>query len=124
MAYGKALVEIVGNLTDDIELSKTANGKTLAKFTLAVNHSKDEVSFVDCVSWEKTAEYLEKYSKRGQTLFVFGELKQNRWEAKDGSKRSRLEVIVRDSLILSKPEKADATPAEIDDEVDLSDIPF
>lgn len=124
---GRSTTIILGNLTREIELSKTKSGKSIAKFTLAVNHTKEEVSYIDCVAWNQTAEFLDTYAKKGQMLYVEGQLKQNRFKDKDGNNRSKHEVTAFVIEILSKAEgkQSDNVPEDIDDKpVDLSEIPF
>ena len=125
---GRSNVTLLGNLTNTIEPRTTNSGKNVASFTVAVNHTKDEVSFIDCVAWEKTADFLSKYSKKGQTLYLEGTLKQNRFKDKDGNNRSKIEVIVRGAEILSgdRQEKTqDVVVDDVDDKpISLADIPF
>ena len=45
---------LMGRLTRDPELKYTSNGKAYTTFTLAVQKTKDEAEFIDCVAWEKT----------------------------------------------------------------------
>lgn len=127
---GRTNVTLLGNLTRDIELQKTSSGKSVAKFAIAVNHTKDDASFIDCVAWESTAEFLSKYAQKGQSLYLEGVLKQNKWQDKDGNNRSRLEVVVRAAEILSRSERTEAkgdvvpTEEEVDRPISLQDIPF
>jgi single-strand DNA-binding protein len=102
-------VFLMGNLTRDIELSYLpSNQNACANFGLAINRNwtgadgqkKEEVTFVDCVSFGKGAEVLAKYVKKGSPLFVDGRLKLDQWE-KDGAKRSKLTVVVENFQFLS-----------------------
>jgi len=93
------LVLLEGNLTRDPEVKQTTGGTSVANFTLAVNGREYErngekvrdVTFVDCEAWDSGAELLGDY-KKGEKLFIKGELKQNSWEDNDGNKRSKLVV--------------------------------
>ena len=93
-------VMLIGNLTRDPELSYLSSGTALAKLSLAVNRryrdrngeNKEDTAFVDIDTWSKTAEFCAKYLKKGRRIFVEGRLKQDRWEAPDGSKRNKLSV--------------------------------
>ena len=94
-------VMLAGNLTRDVELSYLPNQTAIAQFGLAINRSwtadgvkKEEVTFVDCTLFGKGAEVLSKYVKKGSGLFIEGRLKLDQWEAQDGTKRSKLKVIV------------------------------
>ena len=101
MNYNKTL--LAGNLTRDPEIKFTAKGSAIANFTIAHNRKwrteagedKEEVSFIDCVVFGKTAENVAKFFKKGSAIFVEGRLKQESWDDKaTGQKRSKLVVIV------------------------------
>lgn len=97
--YNKVL--LMGNLTRDIELKSIAGGQNVAKMGLAVNRhytlpsgeKREEVTFVDCEAWGKTAETMAKYLAKGRPVFVEGRLKLDMWE-KDGQKHSKMKVVV------------------------------
>lgn len=95
-------VMLIGNLTRDPELSYLATGTALAKMGIAVNRSwKDkagqwqrEASFFDLEAWSQSAEFAAKYLKKGRRVYVEGQLRQNTWEAQDGTKRSQVRISV------------------------------
>ena len=96
-------VILMGNLTRDPEVAYTPKGTAVAKLGLAVNRkwkteegeSKEEVTFVDCEAWGKTAETLGQYMKKGSPIFVLGRLKLDQWDDKEtGQKRSKLKVQI------------------------------
>jgi single-strand DNA-binding protein len=95
-------VMLMGNLTRDIELRHTASQMAIAKFGLAINRKyktasgeqKEEVTFVDCDAFGRTAEVMHQYLKKGRPVFVEGSLRLDQWEGKDGSKQSKLKVVV------------------------------
>lgn len=98
----KNLAHIIldGNLTSDPEIKTLNNGKSVATFTLAVNHDykstpeePGDVSFVDIEIWERQAVNAHEYLKKGKKATVIGELRQDRWKAQDGSNRSRMKVV-------------------------------
>ena len=65
-------VILIGRLTKDPEIKKTSSGKSVASFTLAVNQrfNRDKTDFINCVAWEKTADYLGNYVKKGNLIAV------------------------------------------------------
>lgn len=89
---------IVGRLTKDIELKK-AGEKIVTNFTVAVDkpYNKDndhpEANWIDCVAWEKTAEFLAKYFKKGNKVGITGNLQTRTYE-KDGTKFKVTEILV------------------------------
>lgn len=94
------VVMISGRLTRDVKLSYTAGGVALGKFSLAVQEDfknkqgEREVNFIDCVAWRQSAEFMDKYTQKGNRVMVAGRLKQDRWEDKEGKKRNKLSVVV------------------------------
>lgn len=76
-------VNLIGRLTKDPELKYTNNGKGNTRFTLAVQRNKDETDFINCVAWEKTAENIAEYFKKGSQIAVQGAIRTGNYE-KDG----------------------------------------
>lgn len=116
-------VMLIGNLTRDPELRVTPAGKSIAQFGMAVSRktaNNEEVTFVDCEAWEKTAELIGKYLAKGSPCFVEGRLKMDQWEDKQtGAKRSKIKLVVESVQFLGKPkDKADepATDGRFEDE--------
>lgn len=66
---------IKGRLTAD-PIVKIANDKKVCSFCVAVNRkfAKDKTDFINCEAWGKSAEFLEKYFKKGKEILVIGEL--------------------------------------------------
>lgn len=125
---------VVGTMVKDVVLHKTKTDKSVASFTLAVNHDKDEVSFIDIVAWNKPAEIIAEHVKKGTPLLVRGELKQRTW-TQDGANRSKVEVVL-DTFMFMPTGRVDAQDGHqtvsqdvvVDDipdgPIDLSQIPF
>ena len=100
--YNKVL--LMGNITRDIELRHLPTSNTaVAKIGLAVNRKwrdaagelKEEVTFVDCEAFGKTAENISKFFSKGKPIFLEGRLKLDTWKDKtDGSNRSKLKVVI------------------------------
>ena len=96
-------VMLMGNLTRDVEVRHTPSNTAVGNFGLAVNRKyktqsgeqREEVTFVDCEAWGRTAEVMAQYLSRGRPVFVEGRLKLDQWEDKNGGgKRSKLSVVV------------------------------
>ena len=107
-------VILLGNLTRDPELSYTPSQTAVCQFGMAMNRKwkgadgaeKEETCFVDCVIFGKRADVIQKYCKKGNPLFVEGYLKFDSWVAQDGSKRSKLKVVVGDFQFVGTQQKA------------------
>ena len=66
-------VILMGRLTRDPEIKQTQNGKTMLKFTVAVDRGSGDAKqtdFISCVAWEKRAEFIAKYFGNGTTVFT------------------------------------------------------
>ena len=93
-------ITLMGRLTRDPELRRTASGLPVASFTLAVEmdfpdkESGDRgVDFIDIVAWRNTAEFVSKYFSKGRMAVVSGRLQLRDWTDKDGNKRRSAEVV-------------------------------
>jgi single-strand DNA-binding protein len=96
--------QLIGNLTRDPEIRYINNSTPVAKFGIAVNRKtkdKDETLFVDIVSWERTAEKVNKFLKKGMSVFVEGRLVIRSYE-KDGEKRYVTEIVAQDVQMLER----------------------
>ena len=99
-SYNKVL--LMGNITRDIELKHTPSNMAVAQIGLAVNRrfktkegeTKEEVTFVDCEAWGRTAEVMQQYLGKGKPVFVEGRLKLDQWQDKEGGNRSKLKVVI------------------------------
>lgn len=96
---------LLGRLVKDPETQSTKTGKTVCKFTMAVDkRGKDAgANFIDCVAWEQQGEFIGKYGKKGAQILVSGRLDQQTWE-KDGKKQSKIVAIVDNAQLLSSVE--------------------
>lgn len=99
-SYNKVI--LMGNLTRDPQLKYLPSKTPVCEFGLATNRKwkdqsgqdKEEVCFVDCVVFGKSAETIQKYTAKGKALLVDGRLSFDQWEAQDGTKRSKHRVTV------------------------------
>jgi len=110
MANYKRVI-LVGNLTRDPQLRYTPSQAAVCDFGLAINRQwnsqdgqkREEVTFVDCTAWARSAETLAKYVTKGSPLLVEGRLTYRTWDGPDGKKRSKLEVTVERFQFLGRP---------------------
>ena len=91
-------IVVMGRLTRDPELRKTAAGVSVTSFTVAVDRdfSQDgqkETDFIDVVAWRSTAEFAAKYFTKGRMAVVSGRLQIRNWEDKEGNKRRTAEIL-------------------------------
>jgi single-strand DNA-binding protein len=87
-----------GNLVKDPELRITPKGTPICSFSVATNRffkseTEKEVSFFDIEAWGSLGETCKILGKKGRRARLVGRLKQERWEAKDGSRRVKVIII-------------------------------
>ncbi len=133
---------LMGRLTADPELRKTANDTSVTTFTLAVNRNfsrngeQAQTDFIDIVAWRSTAEFAAKWFTKGMQVAVSGRIQVRNWEDKQGQKRKNVEVVADEVFFAdSKRDGAarqnSAEPFELDNSgasfpmpEDDSDLPF
>jgi len=121
-------VILIGRLTKDPEIRYTQTSKAVANFTIAVSRrfKKDEADFINCVAWEKTAEFISKYFSKGGMIAVVGSIQTRTWEDNEGKKRYITEVIADEAYFTGSKSKTETDKATDtwppDDEDD--DLPF
>lgn len=95
-------ITIMGRLTRDPELRRTASGVVVTSFTLAVerdhteSNGERETDFIDCVAWRQTGEFVAKNFTKSRMAVVSGRLQIRNWNDKDGNKRRSAEVVADD----------------------------
>lgn len=133
------LVVLRGNLANNVELKYLQSGTAVATLTVVVNKkfkkadgtATEETAFVDCEAWGRQAEVLNEYCKKGSSLLLRGELKQQSWEV-EGKKRYKTLVRINEfELIGSKPQQSKESqptpePAQDAPPTDLTgdEVPF
>jgi single-strand DNA-binding protein len=112
MAKGVNKVFLLGNVGKDPEIRATAGGMTIASFTLATaDRQKDSTgNWVDKTEWhnlvafQRTAEIVRDYVKKGTQIFVEGKIQTRSWDDKEsGQKRYKTEILVNELSLLGKP---------------------
>ena len=94
---------------------------SVARFSIASNRkhrgrdgeTREDVTYVDCEAWGRTAELVAQYLSKGSGALVEGRLKLDRWDDKDGNKRSQLRVVAeRVQFIGGPPQRSAGGPAK------------
>lgn len=139
--------QIIGNLTRDPEVRKTPTGQDVASFGVATSmkwkgsdgQPKESVEFHNIVAWGKLADICGRFLKKGRKVYVEGRLQTRVWDGKDGTKKSRTEIICENMIILDRapagggeetqgPSKETgeqpAPAAAPEEEIKVEDIPF
>ena len=111
-------VVLVGRMTKDAELRKTASGTSVASFTLALDNrvkgqnGERTTSFIPCTIWNQQAENMVRFVKKGSLVGVEGRLNQRSYQNKDGKNVQVIEVICDSVQFLER--KEDGAPSLID----------
>ena len=105
-------VFMAGRLTKDPEV-KHKDDMTIATFFLAVDKQwkKGEADFFNCVAFRKTADFVEKYFKKGMLVLVFGRLENSEYQNKNGDKVRYTQVVVEE-VQFGESKKASADNAD------------
>ena len=139
---------LVGRLTKDPELRRTANEIPVATFTLAVNRpftsrgGERDTDFIPCVVWRRQAENVERYLSKGSLVGVEGRIQTRTYDDADGNRKYITEIVC-DSVQFLEPRSAqedrgderytkpsrsetsdDASSRDTDDLVSEDDLPF
>ena len=103
------IIAISGRLVRDPELRRSQSGKAVTSFTIAVDRPgvKDKTDFIDCVAWEKKAEFVSRYFRKGQRIEVSGVITSRTYE-KEGQSRKAVEVRC-DQVFFGDSKKSDDT---------------
>lgn len=111
-------ITIMGRLTHDPELRRTAAGVAVCSFSIACDRDfknasgEKETDFVDCVAWRSTADFVSKYFTRGRMAVVDGRLQMRNWTDKEGNKRRSAEIVANSVYFGdSKPKDGGEPPA-------------
>ena len=92
-------VILMGRLTREPELRHLETDKSVCGFTIAIDNGYGDnkrTDFVNCVAWNKTAEFVTKYFTKGKMIIVIGRIATRSWETQDGHKRYVTEVIANE----------------------------
>lgn len=95
-------VTLCGRLTADVELKATPSGRSVISFNIAVNrprgkdNAEQKADFLNCVAWDKTAEFISKYFHKGESLYIEGALRTRNYKDKDGRTVYVTEVYISD----------------------------
>jgi single-strand DNA-binding protein len=142
--------QVIGRITQEVELKQTPNGQNVTSFSVATNRNwtdssgmkQEQVEFHNIVLWGKLAEIAGQYVKKWSKLFIEWRLQTRSWEAQDGTKRYRTEIVGENLIMLDN--KTDSNWADVqrsgtstndtpavkrsspkqEEEISVEDIPF
>ncbi len=100
--------QIIGRLTRDPEMRTTPQGLNVCSFSIATNFvynnaagAKQEiVEYHNIVAWRKLGEIAAQYLKKGSRVYVEGRIQTRSWDAQDGAKKNRTEIVLENMIML------------------------
>lgn len=139
-------ISIMGRLTKAPELKFTQSNKPVLSFSIANDSGfgdDKKTDFIDCVAWNKTAEFISQYFDRGDLIILAGRLTTRTWQDQNGNQRKATEVLVatvdfggkkrepaQESAAQPEPARPATTPPPLQydprevQEVDEATLPF
>lgn len=110
MALNK--VFMIGRLTRDPEIRYAQNGNAVAGFSIAVDRrykrdGEPDADFFNCSAFGKTAEFVEKYLKKGTKVVIDGHLQNDTYTDKNGNKVTATKIMV-ESMEFAESKQASA----------------
>src|SRR5258708_37033435 len=101
--------QFIGHLGKDPELSVTPNGKTVTKFSLAVDQGKDQQPmWLNIICWDKLAETVERYAHKGAQVFLQGRLVIRPYKDRNQIDRIAVEIVATTVQLLDKKQSGNA----------------
>ena len=103
-------IMILGRLTKDPEIRKTTSNKSVANFTVAVNHkfNKEETDFFNCIAWEQKADFVAEKVGKGLRVLVVGKMESRSYDKSDGTKVLLWELQVEEVELIDWKEKTES----------------
>lgn len=119
-------VILVGRLTKNPEIRKTPNGASICKFTLAVSRKvkaqgQPDADFISCVAWNKTADLMYQYLKKGSLIGIDGRLQTGKFTNNNGETIYTCDVMVESLQFLDKKEETQNNDANQEREMSYSE---
>ena len=106
--------EIIGNITNDLNLRTTGSGTSVLSFGVATNRRyksqtsdewQEETNFHNVVVWGRQAENLAQRAKKGTRLYISGRLVTRNWDDADGKKNYKTEIVAETISLISRYEQ-------------------
>lgn len=128
-------VFLTGNLTHDPELTETAAGIAVCRFSIAVNRRTSDgerkADFYKVTAWRGLGETVARYARKGNKLAVVGNIELRTYEDRDGIERMSVDIIAQDVEFLTPKPQEESAPAHTERKKpslqafdDDGDIPF
>jgi single-strand DNA-binding protein len=102
--------QLIGNVTRDPEVRTTPTGQNVCSFSVATNaqwtdaqgNKQQRAEFHNIVAWGKLADICRQFLAKGRKVYVEGRMQTREWEAQDGAKRTRTEIVAENMIMLDR----------------------
>jgi single-strand DNA-binding protein len=129
MSRGLNKVMVIGHLGRDPEMRYTPSGRPVTTFTVAVSRTwntadgerRSETEWFNIVAWGNLAEICKQYLHKGQQVYIEGRLQTRHWEDKEGQKRTNVEVVANEMMMLGDRRDNSKGAQESDKDDDFSE---
>jgi len=126
MSRGLNKVMIIGHLGRDPEMRYTPSGRPVTTFSVAVSRTwntvdgerHSETEWFNIVAWGNLAEICKQYLYKGQQVYIEGRLQTRHWEDKEGQKRTSVEVVANEMMMLGDRRDKNDTDGSTADETE------
>lgn len=139
-------VMLIGNVTRDPEIKKIPSGQSVVALGLATNRrwtdkagqKQEQVEYHNIVAWNKLADIIGQYVKKGSKIYIEGRLQTRSWDDQSGTKKYKTEIVADNLIMLDKAgaaggaasspaasqEATQPEPTQSEPEINVEDIPF
>lgn len=103
-------VILIGNLGRDPEARFLPNGKAVTNVTIATSNKKDGQEYTQwhrCVAYEKVAEIIAQYAKKGQPIYAEGSIRYGKFTNKDGVEQHTTDIVINQVQLLGRKEESE-----------------
>ena len=121
----------IGRMVKDIDIRQTGSGKDVGTFTIAIDNGYGDnktTDFINCVAWEKRAEFISKHFGKGRLIGIIGRMSTRSWEDEAGKKRYATEVVVNETFFTGEKKEDTATESTYEGFAEVEaiddDLPF
>ena len=121
-------VILIGNIGRDPEVRQTTGGMSVANFSVATTYKRKdadpETEWHSITAYGRTAEVAGQYLKKGSPVFIEGRLHTRKWQAKDGTNRQAMEIVVESLQMLGAKPNGNGGNTQQAQTADTDDCPF
>jgi single-strand DNA-binding protein len=130
MSRGLNKVMIIGHLGRDPEMRYTPSGRPVTTYSVAVSRTwntvdgerHSETEWFNIVAWGNLAEICKQYLHKGQQVYIEGRLQTRHWEDKEGQKRTSVEVVANEMMMLGDRRDKNETDESRSNESNQADL--